>query len=189
MHRQAELAVMAASEEAYPKDGRPEAAFVGRSNVGKSTLLNALLGRKKLAYTSAKPGKTRTINFYLVGEEYYFVDLPGYGYAQIDKKTRAAWERQMNGYLKNRETLAVVIQLVDSRHIPTELDVKMTQILQKAGRPFLVAATKRDKLSNNQWQQMKGRILKKLDIAEEQLYPVSAMDKNSIFALRDAIIE
>ncbi len=95
----------------------------------------------------------------------------------------------MNGYLKNRETLAVVIQLVDSRHIPTELDVKMTQLLQKAGRPFLVAATKRDKLSNNQWQQMKGRILKKLDIAEEQLYPVSAMDKNSIFALRDAIIE
>lgn len=189
MIKSAELAAMAASEDGYPGDGLQEVAFVGRSNVGKSSLLNALLGRKKLAYTGAKPGKTRTINFYRINDAYYFVDLPGYGYAQIDKKTRAAWEKQMNGYLRHRETLALVIQLVDSRHAPTELDVAMARLLQQAERPFLVAATKRDKLSNNQWQVSQSRIRKKLGVPPELLFPVSIRDKDSILALRDAIIE
>lgn len=189
MFRTTELAVMAASREQYPEDGRPEVAFVGRSNVGKSSLLNALLGRKKLAYTSAKPGKTRTINFYLINDEYYFVDLPGYGYAQIDKATRQGWEKQMQGYLNHRETLELVIQLVDSRHTPSALDQRMTKLLRESGRPFLVAATKRDKLSNNAWQKNSREILKTLGIEKQQLYPVTVTDNKTIQTLRNAIVE
>lgn len=189
MIRTAELAAMATAEEGYPDDALPEVAFVGRSNVGKSSLLNALLGRKKLAYTGATPGKTRTINFYRINDAFYFVDLPGYGYAQIDKGTRAAWEKQMQGYIRHRKPLELIIQLVDSRHEPSALDLQMTRMIKEAGRPFLIAATKRDKLSNNQWQQSRSRILKKLDIQNEQLFPVTIQDKTTIATLRDAILE
>ncbi len=187
--KEARLAFMTASSAQYPQDGLREIAFVGRSNVGKSSLLNALLGRKKLAYTSSKPGKTRTINFYLVNEAFYFVDLPGYGYAQTAKSTRADWEKQMTGYLKHREELALVVQLVDSRHEPTALDLEMSALLHKSGLDFVVAATKRDKISSNVWQKNARAFREKLGLPSNRIFPVSTMDKDSIFLLRDKIFE
>ncbi len=184
---QPKLTHMAAGPSQYPDEGIPEIAFVGRSNVGKSSLLNGLLGRKKLAYTSSKPGKTRTINFYWVNDSVYFVDLPGYGYAQAAKTTRADWEKQMMGYLRNRKELAGIVQLIDSRHDPQKLDLEIHKSIVKLEIPFLLAATKRDKISANQWQKNAAVIRKSMMIRPEQLYPVSVFDKDSLFALRKGI--
>ncbi len=127
----------------------PEISFLGRSNVGKSSLLNSLLGRKKLARTSNTPGRTQSINFFLVNERFFFVDLPGYGYAKVPKKMRADWGKLAEDYLANRDQLVLSIQLVDSRHNPTKLDQDLYQWLTFHRKPNLVVATKSDKLSNN----------------------------------------
>lgn len=180
----AHLYQMAGSPTQYPEINLPEIAFVGRSNVGKSSLLNALLERKKLAYTGAKPGKTRTINFYMVNENIFFVDLPGYGYAQIGKEQRAVWEKQMQGYIKHREELALVVHLMDSRHAPTALDKKMNALLVESSVPFIIAATKRDKISGNVWQKNKALWTKELQIPQSAIYPVSAQSKGGLDDLR-----
>lgn len=130
----------------YPKDGRPEIAFVGRSNVGKSSLMNTLLGKKGLAKTSGTPGKTQTLNFFDVNNRFYFVDLPGYGYAKVPRSVKENWGRVMTGYLRDRPSLRLVIQLLDARHQPTAKDLEMLEILDAARVPTLVAATKIDKL-------------------------------------------
>ncbi len=133
-----------------PRDGRPEVAFVGRSNVGKSSLLNALVGAKKLAYISKKPGKTTEFNFFQIDRRYYFVDLPGYGYARVSKKQREKWAALIERYLNERSTLRGIVHLVDSRHPPMALDEDLIDFMRGSDVPYLIALTKADKLSGNQ---------------------------------------
>lgn len=145
----AEFVKSAFNESHYTTDGLPEVAFLGRSNVGKSSLLNSLLQRKGLARTSNTPGRTQSINFFLVNETLYFTDLPGYGYAKVSKTMRADWGKMAEEYLANRAELVLSIQLVDSRHAPTTLDKQLNEWLLYHQKNHLVVATKADKLSNN----------------------------------------
>jgi GTP-binding protein len=134
----------------YPRDRKPEIAFVGRSNVGKSSLLNSLLQRKGLAKTSKTPGKTRTVNFFEVNEKFYFVDLPGYGFAKVSREMKAAWSRVISAYLRDREPLRLAVHLIDSRHPPMANDFELLELLEAAQVPTLIVATKVDKLKRNQ---------------------------------------
>ncbi len=136
----------------WTTDGLPEVAFLGRSNVGKSSLLNSLLLRKGLARTSNTPGRTQSINFFLVNEGFYFTDLPGYGYAKVSKTMRADWGKMAEEYLGEREQLALCIQLIDSRHKPTPLDIQLNEWLVFNNKPHLIVATKADKISKNELQ-------------------------------------
>jgi GTP-binding protein len=130
--------------------GLPEIAFLGRSNVGKSSLINSLLGRRGLARTSNTPGRTQSINFFLINEDFYFVDLPGYGYARVPKQMRSDWGKMAEEYLRDRDELVLSIQLIDARHTPTELDRQLHEWLMFNKKPHIIAATKADKLSSNQ---------------------------------------
>ena len=134
----------------WPTDGRPEIAFLGRSNVGKSSLLNSLLQRRGLARTSNTPGRTQAVNFFLVNDGFYFVDLPGYGYAKVSKSMRSSWGEMAESYLSDREQLVLSIQLIDSRHEPTALDLQLNEWLVHHGKRHIVVATKFAKLSSNQ---------------------------------------
>jgi GTP-binding protein len=134
----------------FPTSGMPEVAVSGRSNVGKSSLINTLFSRKNIARVSKEPGKTRTVNFFIVNGSFYLVDLPGYGYAKVSKVQREGWQRVISGYLRRRETLSGVVQLVDARHDPTRDDLMMFQKLVDAGRDFLIVLTKVDKLKRSQ---------------------------------------
>jgi GTP-binding protein len=135
--------------EQYPRDGRPEIAFVGRSNVGKSSLINSLIGAR-LARISSTPGRTQLINFFLVNGKFYFVDLPGYGYARVPREINRRWGPMIERYLSGRANLVLSVLIVDSRHEPTSLDLRMKEWLQASGKPFIIVATKADKLSRNQ---------------------------------------
>lgn len=128
-----------------PGDKKPEFAFLGRSNVGKSSLINMLCQRNKLAKVSQTPGKTQLINYFLINEEWYLVDLPGIGYAKVSKKQRADWEKMIYEYLKKRETLQVVFYLVDSRHKPQKNDLEFINWMGENGLPFVIVFTKSDK--------------------------------------------
>ncbi|MBR6444515.1 MAG: YihA family ribosome biogenesis GTP-binding protein [Firmicutes bacterium] len=176
--REAALEAMAAKPSQYPPEDLTEIAFAGRSNVGKSSLLNLLTGRKKLAYVSGSPGKTRTINFYRINDSFRIVDLPGYGYAKISKKVSQEWGRMMETYLEKRQNLAKVVQLVDIRHEPTAQDRQMYDYLRYYGLDGIVVATKADKVSSNQKQKQISVIRKSLDLsAEDLVIPVSALKK------------
>jgi GTP-binding protein len=140
----------ATSPEHYPRDGRPEIAFMGRSNVGKSSLINSLLGARGLARTSSTPGRTQLLNFFLVNDAFYFVDLPGYGYARAPADVKREWGPMIEKYLATRPNLVLSILITDSRHEPTKLDLLMREWLQARGKPFIIVATKADKLTNNQ---------------------------------------
>jgi len=140
----------ATSPEHYPRDGRPEIAFMGRSNVGKSSLINSLLGVRALARTSSTPGRTQLINFFLINNAFHFVDLPGYGYARVPRDVKKLWGPMVEKYLATRPGLVLSIVITDSRHEPTELDLRMKQWLEAREKPFIVVATKADKLSSNQ---------------------------------------
>ena len=140
----------ATSPEHYPRDGRPEIAFMGRSNVGKSSLINSLLGVRGLARTSSTPGRTQLINFFLINNAFHFVDLPGYGYARVPRDVKKLWGPMVEKYLATRPGLVLSIVITDSRHEPTELDQRMKQWLEAREKPFIVIATKADKLSSNQ---------------------------------------
>lgn len=144
--QKAEIVMSAVSQEQYPKDKLPEIAVAGRSNVGKSSFINSLLSRKGLARTSSKPGKTRTINFFLIDDKFYLVDVPGYGYAKVSKQERNKWGQMMDEYFTQRENLRLTVLLVDSRHDPSELDIQMYEFLKHYGVPTLVVATKCDKI-------------------------------------------
>lgn len=158
----------------WPEDGLPEFAFLGRSNVGKSSLLNRLLNRKSLARVSANPGKTREINFYRINDSFRFADLPGYGYAQVSKEQRAQFLKMMDTYLSQRVPLVRVFHLVDIRHSPSKDDVLRHQWLLSLERPVVVIATKADKLSKSKVQQAVRRI--QTDLATPcQVLPVSAV--------------
>jgi GTP-binding protein len=137
----------------FPRDQRPEIAFCGRSNVGKSSLLNTLTDVRGLARTSSSPGRTQTINFFLINERMYFVDLPGYGYAKVSKTVRDSWGPMVEDYLQNREQLKLAVMLVDSRIPPVDSDVMMKRWLDHQVIPGTVVLTKTDKISNNQLQQ------------------------------------
>jgi GTP-binding protein len=131
-------------------DGLPEIAFLGRSNVGKSSLINSLLLRKGLARTSNTPGRTQSINFFLINKSFYFADLPGYGYAKVSKTMRADWGKMAEEYLAKRIELVLCVQLIDSRHKPTSHDIQLNEWLVFNNKPHLIVATKADKLSNNE---------------------------------------
>lgn len=144
--KKAEFVVSAASSRQFPRDGLPEIAFVGRSNVGKSSLLNSLVRQKNLARVSRTPGKTRLINFYRINDNCYFVDLPGYGFARVSKSLKEHWAYFLEGYLRERKQVAGVVQLVDLRHPPTADDCQMFAWLQAYQMPVIVVGTKADKL-------------------------------------------
>jgi len=133
-----------------PDPDMPEIAFAGRSNVGKSSLINRLIKRKNLVKTSGKPGKTQSLNFFLLDNSLYLVDLPGYGYAKVSKKMQASWQTLITGYLESRENLKCVIVIVDIRHAMKIVDLQLVDWLRSRGVPFLLVYTKADKLSANQ---------------------------------------
>ena len=138
------------TEADWPRDLLPEISFLGRSNVGKSSLLNSLLGVRGLARTSSTPGRTQALNFFSINEAFRFVDLPGYGYARVPAGIKSTWGEMVTGYLANRASLVLSIHIVDSRHEPTKLDLQLHQWLDRHAKPRLIVATKSDKLSNNE---------------------------------------
>lgn len=148
---EAEFIISAVKPEQYPSDALPEIALAGRSNVGKSSLINKMIMRKGLARTSSKPGKTQTLNFYRINHTFYFVDLPGYGYAKVSKKQRDDWGNMIEGYLKERDRLKVVLLITDLRHPPTHDDQLMYDWLKYYQIPVIVIGTKADKISKGQW--------------------------------------
>ncbi len=147
--KESKLDVMASRRSQYPDKDLPEFLLVGRSNVGKSSFINALLSRKNLAHTSSRPGKTQTINFYLVNNNFYLVDVPGYGYAAVDKKTQAKFGMMIEEYLEKREQLKRVFLIIDFRHKPTEDDLLMYNFLKYHNVPVTVVATKADKVGGS----------------------------------------
>ena len=173
-----DLHAIAVGPSQYPKDELPEIAFAGRSNVGKSSFINSMINRANLARTSGKPGKTRTINFYIINESFRFVDLPGYGYAQVSKSEREKWGHIIDQYLTERENLREIILIVDIRHEPSEQDLMMYNWIKSFGYKGLVIATKADKISKARWQKHVNIIKKKLDIEDTSLIlPYSSDNK------------
>ncbi|MFT8320558.1 MAG: ribosome biogenesis GTP-binding protein YihA/YsxC [Bacillus sp. (in: firmicutes)] len=148
----AEIVISAVKPHQYPETNIPEFALAGRSNVGKSSFINKMLGRKALARISSKPGKTQTLNFYLINEILHFVDVPGYGYAKVSKKEREAWGKMLETYFTSREQLRAVILITDLRHAPSKDDVLMYDFLKHYDIPCVIIATKADKISKSQWQ-------------------------------------
>ncbi|HEX8000515.1 MAG TPA: ribosome biogenesis GTP-binding protein YihA/YsxC [Pyrinomonadaceae bacterium] len=146
------------AEEHWPQNPLPEVAFLGRSNVGKSSLINSLLGVKGLARTSSTPGRTQALIFFLINNRFRFVDLPGYGYARVPKNIRAEWGEMATNYLAKRAELVLSIQIVDSRHEPTTQDLQLKDWLQHHAKPRVVVATKSDKLSNNELRKSTERV-------------------------------
>ncbi len=178
---EANLDQMAVSPSQYPQDGLKEVALVGRSNVGKSSFLNKIAGRKNLAYTSSKPGKTRTINFYSFNKTFRLVDLPGYGFAQVSKSMRKDWAKMINSYLESRDNLLEILLLVDLRVKPSDQDKEMLSWILDNGFSGIVIGTKADKLSRNQLQQQLVRVHKELGCPEEQdILPFSTERKDLV---------
>ncbi len=147
-----EIVISAVKPEQYPETELPEFALAGRSNVGKSSFINKMLNRKGLARISSKPGKTQTLNFYLINEILHFVDVPGYGYAKVSKTERAAWGKMIETYFTKREQLRAVVLIVDLRHPPTNDDITMYDFLKHYGIPCIIVATKADKIPKGKWQ-------------------------------------
>ncbi|MBQ3306653.1 MAG: YihA family ribosome biogenesis GTP-binding protein [Bacilli bacterium] len=162
--KDANLDIIATRRSQYPNDGKPEFLLVGRSNVGKSSFINTILSRNNLAYTSSKPGKTQTLNFYNVNNAFYLIDVPGYGYASVDKKTQAKFGMMIEEYLEKREQLKRVFMLIDFRHVPTEDDLLMYNFLKYYNLPVTVIATKADKVSGSKKEKNLKEILKTLDL-------------------------
>lgn len=149
---QVELVISAVRPEQYPGDILPEFALAGRSNVGKSSFINKMIGRKSMARISSKPGKTQTLNFYKIEETLYYVDVPGYGFAKVSKTEREAWGKMIETYITSREQLRAVVLIVDLRHAPTNDDVMMYDFLKHHELPCIVIATKADKIPKGKWQ-------------------------------------
>lgn len=166
--------------EDFPQDGRPQFAIVGRSNVGKSTLINTLLRRKNLARVSHTPGKTQAIQFYLINERFYIVDLPGYGYAKVSREVSAAWERLILVYLEVAEPLREIFFLVDGRRVPADLDLQMRDWLGVSGIDWSVIMTKVDKLSKSQLAANARTIVKTLEIDPERLIRFSSVTREGV---------
>ena len=175
------LLISAVQEKQYPKHDLPEIAFLGRSNVGKSSLINSLVNRKSLAHTSSKPGKTQTLNFYNIDNDFCLVDVPGYGFAQVSKKDQERFGQMVENYLVNRDNLRGVVLLIDSRHKPTDDDKLMYNYIKYYHLPILIIATKSDKITRSKWNACKSLIKQTLNLDEEDGYvQYSALKKMGI---------
>lgn len=184
--RKAEIIMTAVKKEQYPATVVPEIAFAGKSNVGKSSMINALLNRKSLARTSSQPGKTQTINFYNINDILNFVDLPGYGYAKVSKTEKDKWGSMIDTYLHNRTQLREVFLLVDIRHEPSQNDIQMYNWIKACGYKGYVIASKADKLSRQQQIKSVAAIKKTLEIKENGLvFPFSATSKAGVEEIWD----
>ncbi len=166
----------------------PEIAFAGRSNVGKSSLINRLLRRSKAARVSNTPGRTREINFFRVNDQFVLVDLPGYGYAKVSKSKKAEWKPMIEGYLRGREKLRGIVQLLDVRHDPTDEDIQMLDFLSEVGVPTMIVMTKTDKVTKAQAATRIAAIVSSLGLDEEQVIPFSAVTGLGRDDLADAVI-
>ncbi|WP_312540821.1 ribosome biogenesis GTP-binding protein YihA/YsxC [Enterococcus sp.] len=173
---QAEIVISAVAPAQYPDTNLPEIALAGRSNVGKSSFINTLIDRKNLARTSSKPGKTQTLNFYLIEQALHFVDVPGYGYAKVSKTERAKWGKMIETYLAERQQLRAVVSLVDLRHAPSQEDIQMYDFLKYYEIPVIVVATKADKIPRSKWNKHESRVKKAL-----------SFDANDTFILFSAV--
>ena len=185
----AEFVKSAFSEDHWITDKKPEIAFLGKSNVGKSSLINSLLNRKNLARTSKTPGRTQSLNFFLINEKFYFVDLPGYGFAKVPVKIQKEWGKMTEDYLAKREQLVLFVQLVDSRHAPSALDKQLHEWLLFYRKPHLTVATKADKLSRQKLAESLAEIRE--TFPESALLPYSAKDgdgKNELWERISAAI-
>lgn len=172
----AEIEISAVKKEQYPKTNLPEIALAGRSNVGKSSFINQIIGRKNLVRTSSKPGKTRTLNFYLINDAFYFVDVPGYGYAKVSKREREKWGQMMEEYFETREQLQLVVLIVDLRHEPTREDIQMVEYVNYLNIPLLIVATKLDKIPKTKRERNINQLKKIFSINEQiQVIPFSAV--------------
>jgi len=171
-----------------PEPKWPEVAFAGRSNVGKSSLLNRLVRRKRFARVSNTPGRTREINFFLVNGQFVLVDLPGYGYARISKERRAEWKPLIEGYLRSSKELRGIVQLLDVRHDPTDDDRQMLAFLASVGVPTLFALTKIDKLTASQRRARLPALLETLEVNEDQVIPFSAVTGEGRDELAEAVV-
>lgn len=170
----AEFVVGAVGDKGSPTDGLPEVAFAGRSNVGKSSLINRLVQRRNLAFTSSTPGRTQQLNYYRVDDRLYLVDLPGYGYVRGGVDLRRNLGRLVETYLASREALQAVVLLIDARHGPTELDLHMVGTLKSGGRPFLLVLTKADKLSRGKLDRQISRLEEEGHLADLPYLPFSS---------------
>jgi len=188
--RKAEYVCSAVKPQQYPADGLPEIALAGRSNVGKSSLINRFLGRHNLARTGNTPGKTQTLNFYRVNDAWYWVDLPGYGYAKVSQEVKSRWGTMMQTYLTVRPNLRAVIQIVDIRHEPSLEDREMLGWLRQQGVPTLVVATKADKIARGHWPKYLQTVARTLEIPDWQLVlPFSAETGVGVVELHQAVEE
>lgn len=173
-----ELTISAVRPDQYPQDGLPEITLTGRSNVGKSSLINTLINRKKLARTSSQPGKTQTLNFYRIEDAMYFVDVPGYGYAKVSQKNREKWAEMIETYFAQREETCGVVSLVDARHAPTKLDQQMINFIHYYELPLLVVGTKIDKVLKSKWNKAESQIRKGLHLSgDDQLQLFSSQTR------------
>ena len=179
--KQSEFIISAVKPAQYPTDNRVEYAFVGKSNVGKSSLINTIINRRKLVKVSGTPGKTRLINFFLINNEFYFVDLPGYGYAKVAKVEKAKWGRMIEDYLISRPQLQKVALLVDVRHKPTQDDIMMHQWIKHFGYEVVIVATKQDKLNRAELLKSNKVIRETLALdASEEIINFSSLKKTGI---------
>jgi len=169
----ASLGITAVSPNQFPKSTRAEVAFVGKSNVGKSSMINTMVNRKSLVRTSQSPGKTRTINFFEVEEEWYFVDLPGYGYAKVSRSVSESWGKMVEGYLKDRPQIVAIVLLLDIRHEPNSNDKMLYDWCKHYSLPTVLVATKSDKIKRSQLQKHTAMIRRGLN-AKEQVFPFSS---------------
>lgn len=182
----AELSKIAVKPDQYPEESLPEVAFAGRSNVGKSSLLNGIMNRKSLARTSSKPGKTRTINFYEVNDEIRLVDLPGYGYAIASQKEKENWKKYIEDYLSLRGSLKAIILVVDIRHEPSNDDVIMYEYIKHYDFKCIIVATKADKIARGKYQAAISKIKKKLN-ATDEIIPFSSLNKYGLDTVKEKI--
>ena len=186
--KKAEFIITAVDPLGYPDNGWPEIALAGRSNVGKSSLINALLNRKAIARVGNTPGKTRVINFYNVNDELMLVDLPGYGYAKVSKAEKKSWGKLAETYLAVRKTLRTILLLVDIRHEPTEDDCIMMDYIRQTGRVAVIVATKADKISRIEYKKQTDMIRTVLNLVEDiQVIPFSSIKRIGIEEVWSAI--
>lgn len=188
----AKFVISAVSSAQYPDTNYPEIALAGRSNVGKSSFINKLINRKNLARTSSKPGKTQQLNYYDIENTFYFVDVPGYGYAKVSKSEREKWGKMLENYFTQRETLQMVFLLMDFRHDPTNDDVQMKEFVRYYNIPYQVIATKCDKVPRGKWNKHEAAFRKKLQLTQEESIIIFSGEtgegKDTVWQLIDALL-